>query len=209
MSTLHRYSVVFDLGRVLLHWSPDEILQNSFANEQTRSLVMREVFRHPDWLELDRGTLQERDAIRRFHERTGLSMSEMTALLHAVKDSLVPIEETHTLLRELSAHGVALYCLSNMAATTADHLRARYAFFKLFNGIVISGEIKLVKPDKAIFEHLLQRFNLEPESSIFIDDHPPNIESAARLGFKTHLFTDPLLCRAALKTQFGFDQILT
>jgi HAD superfamily hydrolase (TIGR01509 family) len=95
-----------------------------------------------------------------------------------------------------------------MAATTADHLRERYVFFKLFNGIVISGEIKLVKPDRAIFEHLLQRFDLAPENSIFIDDHPPNIESAARLGFKTHLFTDPLKCRAALKTQFGFDQIL-
>ena len=209
MSAIHRYSVIFDLGRVLLHWNPDEILQNSFANGATRSLLLREIFQHPDWLELDRGTLHERDAIQRFHERTGLPVKEMTALMHAVKDSLVPIEETHKILRELSDHGVPLYCLSNMAATTADHLRERYAFFKLFNGIIISGEIKLVKPDRAIFDHLIQRFGLQPENSIFIDDHPANIESAARLGFKTHLFTDPLKCRAALKTEFGFDQILT
>jgi HAD superfamily hydrolase (TIGR01509 family) len=208
MNTANSYSVVFDLGGVLLHWNPTEIINNTFADEATRSVVKREIFQHPDWLDMDRGVLQEHDAIHRFQKRTGRSVADISKLLQTVKDSLRPIEKTHEILNELSQHKAPLYCLSNMATTTADYLRARYAFFKLFHGIVISGEINLIKPDKAIFAHLTERFGLEPERTIFIDDHLPNIESAAELGFKTHHFTDPDRCREALRSQFGFSDVL-
>jgi putative hydrolase of the HAD superfamily len=203
MNTPNGYSVVFDLGGVLLRWDPGEIINNSFPDEATRSLVRREIFQHPDWLDMDRGVLLEQDAIHRFQERTGCSWADMSKLLQTVKDSLQPIEKTHELLDELSQRKVPLYCLSNMPATTADYLRSRYAFFRLFRGVVISGEINLIKPDKAIFEHLIERFSLEPGATIFIDDSMANIESAAALGFKTHHFTDPDRCRQALRSQFG------
>jgi HAD superfamily hydrolase (TIGR01509 family) len=133
----------------------------------------------------------------------------MSNLLQSVKDSLQPIKETHEILQELSQHKVPLYCLSNMPATTADYLRARYTFFRMFHGIVISGEINLVKPDKAIFEHLTERFGLNPEKTVFIDDSLANVESAASLGFKTHHFTNPARCRHALRSEFGFGDQLT
>jgi putative hydrolase of the HAD superfamily len=208
MNTPIGYSVVFDLGGVLLRWNPREIVNNHFPDEATRSVVLREVFQHPDWLDMDRGVLREQDAVHRFQQRTGCSLADMSMLLQAVKDSLQPIEKTHEILQQLSQHGVPLYCLSNMPATTADYLRAHYAFFRLFHGIVISGEIKLIKPDKAIFEHLIERFGLEPDKSIFIDDSLANIESAAAMGFKTHHFTDPERCRQALRSQFGFSNAL-
>jgi putative hydrolase of the HAD superfamily len=208
MNTTQGYCVVFDLGGVLLRWNPTEIVNSCFADEATRSLVEREIFQHADWLDMDRGVLLEQDAIQRFHQRTGRSLADMSRLLQAVKDSLHPIEATHEILKELSDHLVPLYCLSNMPATTADYLRARHAFFMLFQGIVISGEINLIKPDNAIFEHLIQRFGLTPERSIFIDDSLANIESAAKLGFKTHHFTDPARCRQALRREFGFAAAL-
>jgi putative hydrolase of the HAD superfamily len=208
MNTPNDYSVVFDLGGVLLRWNPGEIIDNSFPDEATRSLVRREIFQHPDWLDMDRGVLLEQDAIHRFQQRTGCSFAAMSKLLQSVKDSLQPIEKTHEILQELSRHQVPLYCLSNMPATTADYLRARYAFFRLFHGVVISGEINLMKPDKAIFQHLIERFSLEPTKTIFIDDSLANIESAAALGFKTHHFTDPDRCRQALRSQFGFGDAL-
>jgi putative hydrolase of the HAD superfamily len=208
MNTANGYNVVFDLGGVLLRWNPAEIVNNFFPDEATRSVVRREIFQHPDWLDMDRGILLEDDAIHRFQQRTGCSRSDMSKLLQAVKDSLQPIEETHQILQELSQHQVALYCLSNMPATTADYLRARYAFFRLFHGIVISGEINLMKPDKAIFEHLIARFAIDPAKSIFIDDSCANVESAASLGFKTHHFKNPRGCREALRSQFGLGAVL-
>jgi putative hydrolase of the HAD superfamily len=157
------------------------------------------VFKHPDWLDMDRGVLAEDKAIGRFSERTGLSMAEVSALMQAVKDSLQPIPETVELLKELAAQNVPLYCLSNMPATTSNYLRARYSFWRLFRGIVISGEIKLLKPDPAIFEHVVARFSLELRNTVFVDDHLPNVESAGRLGFKTLLFSDPAQCRSGLQ----------
>jgi putative hydrolase of the HAD superfamily len=161
------------------------------------------VFKHPDWLEMDRGVLAEHDAIDRFRERTGLTTAELSALMQAVKDSLQPIPGTVELLEDLAAHHVPLYCLSNMPATTSNYLRARYSFWRLFRGIVISGEINLMKPDPAIFEHIVARFSLNPGNTAFVDDHLPNIESAGRLGFKTVLFSNPAQCRSGLQELMG------
>jgi putative hydrolase of the HAD superfamily len=194
------HSVIFDLGGVVLRWNPDDILQNYFADEISRSLVKREVFQHPDWLEMDRGVLSEDEAILRFHRRTGCSVTDLSGLMQAVKDSLQPIPGTLHILEELSQRGVPLYCLSNMPATTADYLRTRQHFWKMFRGVVISGEIHLLKPDRAIFEHIAARFGLRPASTIFIDDHLPNIEGARTLGFRTHQFANPTQCREALSS---------
>lgn len=192
------HNVIFDLGGVVLRWSPDDILERFYADEASRAHTKREVFQHKDWLDMDRGTLLEPDAILRFHQRTGRSQDEMSALMQAVKDSLQPVAETVDLLEELAGRGVPLYCLSNMPATTADYLRQRHTFWKVFSGVVISGEIQLLKPDREIFDHIAQRFSLTPENTVFIDDHGPNIDSAKRLGFKTVHFQTPGQCRTEL-----------
>ncbi len=193
------FNVIFDLGGVVFRWNPDDIIRGFCADEAMRSVLKREVFKHPDWLEMDRGVLHELEAIERFHRRTGLSLADVSALMQMVKDSLLPIPETVELIEELSARDVPLYCLSNMSATTSEHLRARHSVFRVFRGIVISAEIQLIKPDPAIFEHVVKRFSLSPKETVFIDDHPPNIESAHRLGFRTLLFSDPIQCRETLR----------
>jgi putative hydrolase of the HAD superfamily len=187
----------------VLRWNPDEILRNFYADESLRSLAKRELFQHAEWQELDRGTLLEPQAVQRFHERTGRSAGEMTALLRAARDSLQPIPETLAILDELSGCGIPLYVLSNMPASTADYLRAKYSFWKAFRGIVISGEIKMLKPEPAIFNYIANRFDLKPESTVFIDDHPANIKSAGRLGFDTILFENPAQCRSELVARFS------
>jgi putative hydrolase of the HAD superfamily len=171
-------SVIFDLGGVVFRWNPDEITRNFCLDEAKRSLIKREVFKHPDWLEMDRGVLQEHEAVQRFHSRTGLPLAEVSDLMQAVKESLLPIPETVELLEELANQDVPLYCLSNMSAATAKYLRAQHSFWRVFRGIVISAEIHVVKPDPAIFEYIVDRYRLTPGNTIFIDDHRPNIESA-------------------------------
>jgi putative hydrolase of the HAD superfamily len=194
------HAIIFDLGGVVLRWNPDAIVTGFYADELSRATAKREIFQHTDWLELDRGVLTESEATRRFHERTGHALAEISALMQAVRDSLQPIPETLQILKDLSGRGIPLYCLSNMAASTADYLRRHHTFWSFFRGVVISGEVKLMKPDPEIFEHIARRYGLTPHDTLFIDDHLPNIKGAARLGFKTLLFENPHQCRSALRS---------
>jgi putative hydrolase of the HAD superfamily len=108
--------------------------------------------------------------------------AEMEALFEHVRAALTPIEKTVALLRDVHARGHTLYGLTNMSEPIFRHLEQSYPFFDLFTGIVVSAEIKLVKPDPAIYEHLRERFALDFAESVFIDDLAPNVESARRLG---------------------------
>ena len=191
-------NVIFDLGGVVFRWDPQRIVRSFYADDTLHQPILTEVFQHPDWIELDRGTLDEPDAIHRFRMRTGRSAEEMQALMHATRESLLPITETIDLINELAEQGVPLYCLSNAATRTFDFLRERHDVFAHFRGVVISGAIKLIKPDPKIFHHISERYDLAPGDTIFVDDNLPNIESAARLGFHTVHFRDSRQCRTEL-----------
>ena len=78
-----------------------------------------------------------------------------------------------------------LYGLTNWSAETFPIVFKRYSFFTLFDGIVISGEEKLIKPDKKIFELMLDRYHLEAKNALFIDDNMNNIQAAKEMGFTT------------------------
>jgi putative hydrolase of the HAD superfamily len=191
--------VIFDFGGVILKWQPQEILRSFYQDEGLRALIAQEVFGHPDWLDMDRGTLDEESAAQRFALRTGRPLEEMVALLRHVKESLTPIPESVAILEALARRGVPLYGLSNMSAPTFAHLRRRYAIWRLFQGIVISGELQLMKPEPQIFQHLVQAHGLAVPASVFIDDSPKNVAGAALLGFQTILFKEPSQCAAELE----------
>ena len=194
-------NVVFDLGGVLISWKPDEIIESLFVAQELRALIKREVFQHADWLSMDRGQLEEADAIQRFHQRTGVSLDQLEQLLQRVKESLTPIPESVELLDDLAAQGIDLYCLSNMPACRFKYIRPRYQFWDHFKGIVISGVVKMVKPDREIFEYLLSRFQLQPSATVFVDDYPLNLEGAQQLGLHTILFRNADECRRELESR--------
>lgn len=196
-------NVIFDFGGVLVRWNPEEIINGFYPDPLSRERLRQLVFRHPDWIELDAGRLAEDDAIQRFAARMARSPSEMAALLQHVKESLTPIEDSVTLLHGLAKRNIPLYGLSNMPASTFAHLRRRYSHWDLFRGIVISGEVKLVKPERAIFDHIADRYGLDPSQTVFIDDHRPNIEAARQLGFHVILFRDPQQCASDLDELLG------
>jgi putative hydrolase of the HAD superfamily len=201
-------NVIFDFGGVLVRWKPDEIIAGFYPDEERQAGLRREVFQHPDWVEVDRGTLSEEAAIERFAARMRRPAEEMRALMQAVKDSLSPMHETIALLETLAARDVPLYGLSNMSAETFAHLKSRYGHWDRFRGIVISAEVKMVKPEPEIFDHIARRYGLLPAQTVFIDDHPPNIESARRHGFRAIRFADAEQCRAELGEHLVMDPTL-
>jgi putative hydrolase of the HAD superfamily len=190
---------MFDLGGVLLEWSPEKILQAVFADPAARDAVRQGAFLHPDWLDLDRGTLLEDDAIDRFSRRCRRSREEMVAFFGQVKRSLRPMRGSVQLLEDLHSEGTPLYCLSNMTEPCARYLMHKHAFFRLFRGIVISAAIRQVKPDPGIYHHALSTFGIRPAETVFIDDRPENVEAARCVGLQAIHFVSSEDCREQLR----------
>lgn len=187
-------NVVFDLGGVLLTWRPQEIIDAFYTEPALRTALREHVFDHADWVEMDRGTLDELALVPRFAGRMARSQSEMAALLDRVRDSLLPMPATIELATSLRDRGLKLYALSNMSQRMFGYLESRYEFFELFEGIVISGAINLMKPDPKIYRHLVERFAIRTDETVFIDDMPRNVESAQRLGIASIRFENAEQC---------------
>jgi len=195
-------NVIFDLGGVVLDWNPAAIVALIEPVPERQAALRHALFGHADWRLFDRGGLTEPELIQRLRSRLGSTQAEVEAILDAIRNSLVEKPETVTLLRALQGRGTPLYCLSNMPAAIYTHLRQRHDFWDAFSGIVISGEIQMMKPEPEVFMHLLDTFGLRAEESVFIDDLPANIESARQVGLHAICFKDAAQCRREL------DQIL-
>jgi putative hydrolase of the HAD superfamily len=196
-------NVVFDFGGVLVRWRPLELIESFYPEGPLRGRVRDLVFEHPDWAEMDRGGLSDAAAAERFAARLGRPEAEMHSLLRHVKDSLTPLPDTVAIVSELKTRGVPIYGLSNMSAATFAHLRERHSFWDDFLGIVISAHVGLIKPDPRIFDHLCGRYGLDPAETLFIDDNLPNVESAARLGFRTIHFSNAKGCLEAIEVHLN------
>jgi putative hydrolase of the HAD superfamily len=192
-------NLVFDLGGVVVRWDPEAIIAGVFKEEDIKARVRDGVFGHPDWLELDRGTLGREDAITRAAKRTGVAPAEIKRLLHAVPPSLVVFPETVDLLHRLKRRGHPLYCLSNMHFASIEYLENTHTFWDVFDGRVISCRLELCKPESGIYEHLLKTYGLRAEDTLFIDDVQKNLDAAAKLGIKTLRFENAAQCERELR----------
>ncbi|HEY2685940.1 MAG TPA: HAD family phosphatase [Steroidobacteraceae bacterium] len=198
-------TVVFDFGGVLIQWAPRTVVNAFYPDRAQQDKIMREVFQHADWLEYDRGTFAEHELVVRFAARTGESEASIVKLLGAVRESLQPLEETVTLLGKLAAREVPLYGLTNMHGETFQFLKSRDDFWSLFKGVVVSGEVKLVKPDRKIFEHLLSEHGLRAQDVVFIDDLEANVLGARSAGLHAIQFKDAASCARQLYALLGID----
>ena len=134
-----------------------------------------------------------------FAKQTGRSPDETRTLIHATRESLTPIAGTIKLVEELAAAGVHLYLLSNMPVSTFEYLVQHHKFFAHFKHLVISGAILLVKPEPAIYKHLVEQTGIVPAESVFIDDLLKNVIAARECGFHAIQFSDPESCREQLR----------
>lgn len=202
-------AVLFDFGGVLFNWQPARLIQTVWphlARDDAQALSLAQaVFQSfvpgSEWSEFDRGALPADEVGRRIAARTGLAEADVHALMAAIPPHLAPVQPTVGWLEELSEQGVPLYFLSNMPAPYRDHLVAHHGFLQRFRGGVFSCEVGQVKPNADIFHTTAQRLGLNPARTVFIDDHPRNIETARALGWRAMLFTDTGQCQQALAAQ--------
>ncbi|MDT8953862.1 HAD family hydrolase [Aeromonas caviae] len=192
-------AIIFDLGRVVVSWDPVGIV-SAVRGPQGAAELAERLFNHPDWLEVDRGTLSLHTMARQAEARTGLSAADNLAILQAVPASLLPDPAMVALIEELHGAGHALYALSNMGHASIDWLE-RQDFWRFFSGKVVSARVRMMKPEPDIYRYLLVSFDLQAEECLFIDDSPANVAAAEALGLRGLVFTDAPRCRQHLVEQ--------
>jgi HAD superfamily hydrolase (TIGR01509 family) len=192
-------NVVFDAGGVLLEWNPPRVIAELYPDPAVQSRIREGIFDHPDWHEFDRGSITEASAPAHFAARSGLSQDDVRRLIRVTAESLTPIAGTIRLLEDLAKGGVHLFLLSNMPESTYEILIKRHAFFSHFKQLVISGKILLLKPEPAIYKHLVETTGIVPSESVFVDDLLRNVVAARESGLHAIQFTSPEACRAELR----------
>jgi putative hydrolase of the HAD superfamily len=115
-----------------------------------------------------------------------------------VRGALLEKTETVRLVRALHQRGFVIFCLSNMPSPMYVHLRRQHTFWDVFRGIVISGDIQMMKPEPEIYLHLLERFGLVAEESVFVDDLQVNVDAAKAVGLHAIRFQDAAQCQREL-----------
>lgn len=191
-------NIVFDLGGVIFNWQPNDLVKSVFNDSETQRSARTEIIGHPDWIELDRGTMTRDQAIDRGAARTGIPRQDVTRLFDALPPSLTPIDETIDLVGTLGDTNNKLFVLSNMHLATIAYLEREHDIWGMFDGIVISSRIRMVKPEIGIYEHLLASHELRAADTIFIDDMDENVAAATSIGIQSIRFVDPDQCRRAL-----------
>lgn len=182
-------NIIFDLGGVVIDWSPKRVVEEFHGDARLPEHLFKKGFFEEYWTEFDRGTLSLSLLIEKMSEFTGFAVRECEEFIMFIRNSLVDIPRTTELIRELSEKGYSLYCLSNMSVEFYDYLKVREVF-RYFDGQIISGLENLIKPDPRIYRLLLERYDLNPDDSLFIDDLEANIQAARKEGIHGVVFAD-------------------
>jgi 2-haloacid dehalogenase len=194
-----RNVVVFDIGGVLIDWDPRHLYRKLFpADEPAMEHFLANVCTH-EW---NRG----QDAGRSFADGARLlklehpDKAELIDAYGARFDEMMPgpIAGSVEILDELRGRGTALYALSNFSAETFPTTLRRFDFLRWFHGMVISGEVGVIKPDPRIYEIMLARFAIDPHRTVYIDDVAANAEGARPFGIHGIHFTTPGALRKEL-----------
>lgn len=182
--------IIFDFGGVLIDWNPRYLYKKVFASEEEMEWFLNNVCTS-QWN-------TQQDAGRPFAQGIALLTQKYPKYTPQIEDYYKRWDEmlggavkgTPDILKELQSKGYKVYGLTNWSAETFHIAYERFDFLRTLDGIVVSGEEKLVKPDPKIYERLLARFNLRAPNCVFIDDNAANVTEAARLGFEAIEFKE-------------------
>lgn len=177
-------NVIFDLGNVIINYNQQAIIERFAKTDDEKQYLMENNFKAPEWREIDLGEIDNSEAIRRINERHNNKFKELTEKFwhNWYKEQKIN-EDIVGIAKILKDKGYNIYVLSNMANANYNYFK-NIDFFKLCNGIIISAQEHIKKPDERIFKILLERYNLKAEECLFIDDDDTNrsYETANGLG---------------------------
>lgn len=194
--------MIFDVGNVLYGWNPDRLLSKQIPDDAARRKFVEDIDLFAWHETLDGG--------RSFDEAGG----QLSAMFPDYAQSIAawgerfgetiegPVPGTHDIVRELHRNSIPLFAITNFSA---DFWKPFYeterSFLSLFKQIVVSGEVRMLKPDPRIYQFAIQHFGIQPQEAIFIDDRAINVLGAVDAGMRGHVFTDAPDLRKKLQSE--------
>ena len=190
---------LFDLGNVFFDWNPERVLKPIFNDDERMNFFINNISFPLLDTRCDAGITIEiavNDAIKKFPD-----FENEIKLYYPNHGNMVGgfFQKTVDIFYKLKELNYPCYILSNWSAETYEGMEEKYPFLKDFEGKIISGRDFLIKPDPAIYELAISRFDLVPQETLFIDDRLDNIEAAQKLNFQTIHLTDPSLIQELIE----------
>lgn len=193
---------LWDLGNVVVQWNPTRILEMLKLEAVKKDIVSASLFEGSLWLDLDRGITTEAEVAGVLAAETELDYDDVLHVYETVRESLVNFPRSIELIKEMKEANIPMYVLSNMSIANFEYLNQR-DFFELFDGIVISAQEKLIKPESALFQVVLDRYKLDASETVFMDDSLPNVKAAEKLGMHAVHFEASDDCYAKVRQYFN------
>ena len=189
---------LFDLGGVFFDWDPNHFFMNIFEESKERDFFLNKICNDAWNIQQDAGrsiAQAELELIPKFPKYESQIRMYYANHRNMIKGTF---EESVSTLNYLKNNNYECYVLSNWSAETFIGMTEDYPFLQNFDGLLISGEDKLIKPDPAIYKLAIKRFNLEPQDCVFIDDKLENVEAAKKLNFNIIHLVNPKIINAEI-----------
>lgn len=186
-------NIIFDMGMVMLWFDPDRSTKMLTDDPEIIREIHNTLYFSQEWVMMDAGFIPEEEAMRRILPR--LSSDRVRDIARESfknwdRQNLIPREDMGALVRELKKRGMGIYLLSNVSLRFAKEAMKLIPAAECFDGMVFSSVEKLLKPQREIYERLLNRYGLNPEECVFIDDSRANVLAAEALGIHGYCFAD-------------------
>lgn len=183
-------NIILDMGNVLLDYNPRKILDRCLEKEEEKERIYRELFKGYEWYAGDMGAITNKERYDLVKRR--LPEELHTALYRCVNewfDTMTPIAGASEFVDYLKDKGYRIYILSNACNGFYEYF-PKFRPLEFFDGVVVSSDLHVVKPARPIYEYLLQKYDLRPEESLFVDDQLANVKGAELLGIHGFVFKD-------------------
>lgn len=178
-------NIIFDVGKVLVSYEPETFMAEKLGfDTKTREALNEAMLENPLWNESDRGAVPAEEMLKKFIANRPDYEAEIRKAYLNVGETIELMPYAVEWVKGLKERGYHLYILSNYAGMTYEQTSHKMKFLPYMDGVLFSFQCKLIKPEKEIYQHLLEKYSLNPEECVFLDDRKDNIEAAEKCGIR-------------------------
>ena len=191
-------TIIFDFGAVLVDWNPHRLLDKYFGSKEKADWFIENVCTSEWNAQMDEGkpfAVGIAELSAKYPEWSKEIQLYYDRWIDMMGDEIPGMQD---LMRELKSKGYKMYGITNWSAETFCLVRHKYAVFDLLDGMVVSGDEHLLKPDPRIFQLLIDRYDLNTKECLFIDDNQTNVDGAIKFGIPAIKFENAETLRKQL-----------
>ncbi len=181
-------NIILDMGNVLLDYNPQAAMQMLGIDEKAHAIILKELFGGPEWIQRDLGQISVDELYEGVRQRVPERFhADLKKCCEEWDICMRPLDGAKEFCNFAKEQGFGIYVLSNAAESFYEYFTRQFDL-DFFDGVVISADVHVTKPDIRIYKHLLEKYSLKSEECLFIDDRQDNVDGALKAGMKAHRF---------------------